>query len=173
MDRVTKTNEVTLLHGTFSAAKSAVVLEFKGLTVDKDTTFRKSIRDGKAQYRVSKNTLLRLAVKDTTFESLSAHFKGATAVATTENDVVALAKAVHLFLKDNPAASFKGAILDGKSVTVKEFQTIAELPSREVLIGKLLFLMQYPISGLAIALEQIRKQKAGPDSDPDTAPDAA
>jgi len=133
----------------------------------------KSIRDGKAQYRVSKNTLLRLAVKDTSFESLSAHFKGATAVATTENDVVALAKAVHLFLKDNPAATFKGAILDGKSVTVKEFQTIAELPSREVLIGKLLFLMQYPISGLAIALEQIRKQKAGPDSGPDAAPDAA
>jgi large subunit ribosomal protein L10 len=82
-------------------------------------------------------------------------------VATTENDVVALAKAVHLFLKDNPAASFKGAILDGKTVTVKEFQTIAELPSREVLIGKLLYLMQYPISGLAIALEQIRKQKEG------------
>jgi large subunit ribosomal protein L10 len=161
MDRETKRTEVAQLQGTFNAAKSAVVLEFKGLTVEKDTAFRKSIRDSKGQYRVSKNTLLRLAVKETAFETLSPHFKGATAVATTEHDVVALAKAVNNFLKDNPAAMFKGAILDGKSVTVKEFQIIAELPSREVLISKLLYLMQYPVSGIAQVLDQIRKQKEG------------
>ena len=161
MDRETKRTEVAQLQGTFNAAKSAVVLEFKGLTVEKDTAFRKSIRDSKGQYRVSKNTLLRLAVKETAFETLSPHFKGATAVATTEHDVVALAKAVNNFLKDNPAAMFKGAILDGKAVTVKEFQIIAELPSREVLISKLLYLMQYPVSGIAQVLDQIRKQKEG------------
>lgn len=161
MDRETKRNEVTQLQGTFSLAKSAVVLEFKGLTVEKDTAFRKSIRDSKGQYRVSKNTLLRLAVKQTAFETLSPHFKGATAVATTEHDVVALAKAVNNFLKDNPAAIFKGAILDGKSVTAQEFKIIAELPSREVLISKLLYLMQYPVSGLAQVLDQIRQQKEG------------
>jgi large subunit ribosomal protein L10 len=161
MDRETKRNEVAQLQGTFSAAKSAVVLEFKGLTVEKDTAFRKSIRDSKAQYRVSKNTLLRLAVKATAFETLSHHFKGATAVATTEHDVVALAKAVNTFLKDNPAATFKGAILDGKNVTAQEFKIIAELPSREVLISKLLYLMQYPVSGLVQTLDQIRKQKEG------------
>ncbi len=159
MDRETKQTEVAHLQGTFSAAKSAVVLEFKGLTVVKDTAFRKSIRDSKAQYRVSKNTLLRLAVKSTVFETLSPHFKGATAVATTEHDVVALAKAVNTFLKDNPAAKFKGAILDGKNVTAQEFKIIAELPSREVLISKLLYLMQYPVSGLVQTLDQIRKQK--------------
>ncbi len=161
MDRETKRNEVTQLQGTFSLAKSAVVLEFKGLTVEKDTAFRKSIRESKGQYRVSKNTLLRLAVKQTVFETLSPHFKGATAVATTEHDVVALAKAVNNFLKDNPAAIFKGAILDGKSVTAQEFKIIAELPSREVLISKLLYLMQYPVSGLAQVLDQIRQQKEG------------
>ena len=161
MEREQKHAEVAQLKGTFSKATSAVVLGFKGLTVDKDTSFRKSIRESKGQYRVSKNTLLRLAVKESPFESLSEHFKGATAVATTESDVVALAKAVNNFLKDNPAASLKGAILDGKSVTAAEFKQIAELPSREVLIGKLLYLMQYPISGLAVALEAIRKQKEG------------
>lgn len=159
MDRDQKRNEVALLKGTFSSATSAVVLGFKGLTVDKDTSFRKSVREGKAQYRVSKNTLFRLAVKETAFESLSEHFKGATAVATSETDVVSLAKAVHTFLKDNPAVEFKGAILDGKPVSKTEFQAIAELPSRDVLISKLLYLMQYPISGLAVALEAIRKQK--------------
>jgi large subunit ribosomal protein L10 len=161
MEREQKRTEVAQLKGTFTTAKSAVVLGFKGLTVDKDTSFRKSIRDSKAQYRVSKNTLLRLAVKETVFEGLSEHFKGATAVATTQNDVVGLAKAVHNFLKDNPGASLKGAILDGKAVTLGEFKIIAELPSREVLIGKLLYLMQYPISGIAVALEAIRKQKEG------------
>ena len=161
MEREQKRTEVTQLKGTFATAKSAVVLGFKGLTVDKDTSFRKQIRDSKAQYRVSKNTLLRLAVKETAFEGLSEHFKGATAVATTENDVVGLAKAVHNFLKDNPGANLKGAILDGKAVSLGEFKIIAELPSREVLIGKLLYLMQYPISGIAVVLEAIRKQKEG------------
>ncbi len=161
MEREQKRTEVAQLKGTFSTAKSAVVLGFKGLTVVKDTTFRKSIRESQAQYRVSKNTLLRLAVKESMFEGLSEHFKGATAVATTEHDVVALAKAVNNFLKDNPAASLKGAILDGKTVSAAEFKVIAELPSRDVLIGKLLYLMQYPISGLAVALEAIRKQKEG------------
>lgn len=161
MEREQKRTEVAQLKGTFTAAKSAVVLGFKGLTVDKDTSFRKQIRDSKGQYRVAKNTLFRLAVKDTAFEGLSEHFKGATAVATTGTDVVAIAKAVNNFLKDNPGASFKGAILDGKAVSASEFKVIAELPSREVLIGKLLYLMQYPISGLAVALEAVRKQKEG------------
>jgi len=159
MEREQKRTEVAQLKGTFSTAKSAVVLGFKGLTVVKDTSFRKSIRESHAQYRVSKNTLLKLAVKESQFESLSEHFKGATAVATTENDVVALAKAVNNFLKDNPAANLKGAILDGKAVSMAEFKQIAELPSRDVLIGKLLYLMMYPISGIAVALEAIRKQK--------------
>ena len=161
MEREQKRTEVAQLKVTFAAAKSAVVLGFKGLTVDKDTSFRKSIRDSKAQYRVSKNTLLRLAVKETAFAGLSEHFKGATAVATTENDVVAMAKAIHTFLKDNPGVNLKGAVLDGKAVTLGEFKIIAELPSREVLIGKLLYLMQYPISGIAVALDAIRKQKEG------------
>lgn len=161
MDRNQKTAEVTELKGTFSAATTAVVLEFKGLTVEKDTAFRKSIRDGKGQYRVAKNTMLRLAVQETAFAPLAAHFKGASAVATTSEDVIALAKAVNAFLKDNPAASFKAGVMDGKEISFKEIQTLADLPSREVLIGKLLYLMQYPISGLAIALDQIRKQKEG------------
>jgi large subunit ribosomal protein L10 len=161
MDRQQKNAEVARLKDTLAAAKSAVVLEFKGLTVVKDTAFRKSMREGKARYRVSKNTLLRLAVKETPFEELSQHFKGSTAVATSSHDVVILAKAIQTFLKDNPAVTFKGAILDGQKVTPAEFQAIAELPSREVLIGKLLYLMQYPIAGMVIALEAVRKQKAG------------
>ena len=159
MDRQQKHNQVADLKQTFAGVNTAVVLEFKGLTVVKDTAFRKSIRDSKGHYRVAKNTLLRLAVKETPFESLGTQFKGNSAVATTKDDIVSLAKAIQTFLKDNPAATFKAAIMDGKSVTPDEFKAIAELPSRDALIGKLLFLMQYPIQGLAVALEAIRKQK--------------
>ncbi|MDR0498885.1 MAG: 50S ribosomal protein L10 [Holophagales bacterium] len=159
MDRIKKQNEIKELKGTFASAKSAVILGFKGLTVDKDTVLRRTLRESKAHYRVSKNTLLRLAVKETSFEPLTDHFKGATAVATSDSDVVGLAKTIYNFLKENPTVTFKGAILDGQLTTVKDFQTIAELPSRETLIGKLLYLMQYPISGLAVALDQIRQKK--------------
>lgn len=161
MEKSKKISEVAELKETFSAAKTAVVVEFKGLTVVKDTAFRKSIRDSQSQYRVSKNTLLRLAVKGTAFETLAGQFKGASAIATTQKDAIALAKAVQGFLKDNPAVTFKAAIMDGKALSAMELQAIAELPSRDVLIGKLLYLMQYPISGLAIALDGIRQQKEG------------
>ncbi|MDR2698012.1 MAG: 50S ribosomal protein L10 [Holophagales bacterium] len=159
MDRIQKQNEIKELKGAFASSKSAVVLEFKGLKVDKDTVLRRTLRENKAQYRVSKNTLLRLAVKETDFEPLDVHFKGATAVATSNGDVVGLAKTIYNFLKENPTVTFKGAILDGQPISVKDFQAIAELPSRETLIGKLLYLMQYPISGLAVALDQIRQKK--------------
>jgi large subunit ribosomal protein L10 len=159
MDRTQKQNEVKGLKAAFADAKSAVVLEFKGLSVEKDTVLRRNLRASKVHYRVSKNTLLRLAVKETGFELLASHFSGSTAVATAGSDVVGLAKAIYGFLKENPTVTFKAAILDGQPASAAEFQTIAELPSRETLIGKLLFLMQYPISGLAVALDQIRQKK--------------
>jgi large subunit ribosomal protein L10 len=159
MDKIQKQHEVKLLKDTFASAKSAVVLGLKGLTVEKDTILRRSLRDNSVHYRVSKNTLLRLAVKETGFEQLAEHFKGSTAVATSNGDVVGMAKAIHTFMKENPSVTFKGAVLDGHPSTIAEFQEIAELPTREVVIGKLLYLMQYPISGLVIALDQIRKKK--------------
>ncbi len=161
MEKNKKFAEVAELKETFSSATSAVVIEFKGLVVGKDTAFRKTIRESKAQYRVSKNTLLRLAVKDTSFDALGGSFKGASAIATTNVDVVAMAKAVNGFLKDNPAATFKAGVMDGQLFDAKQLQVLADLPSRDVLIAKLLYLMTYPISGLAVVLEGVRKQKAG------------
>ena len=161
MEKSLKTTEIADLKKAFSGATTAVVLEFKGLSVEKDTAFRKSIRESKARYRVGKNTLMRLAAKDTALESLSGSFKGNSSVAVTQDDVVALAKALNGFLKDNPAATFKAGVMDGKQITMKDIEMLATLPSRETLIAKLLYLMQYPVSGLAVALEGIRKQKAG------------
>ena len=161
MEKTLKTAEIADLKETFSGATTAVVLEFKGLTVEKDTAFRKSIREGKGAYRVGKNTLMRLAAKGTPVEPLAGSFKGNSSVAVTNEDVVALAKALNGFLKDNAAATFKAGVMDGKQITMKDIETLANLPSRNELIAKLLYLMKYPISGLAVALEGVRKQKAG------------
>jgi large subunit ribosomal protein L10 len=161
MERERKRTEVTQLNETFATAKSAVVLGFKGLKVEKDTQFRKQIRDNNAKYRVSKNTLLRLAVKGTSFDGLSKYFKEVSAVATTECDVVGMVSVINSFLKENPGVSFKCAILDGNEVSFSDFKIIAELPPREVLIGRLLYLMHYPITGIAVVLDAICKQKEG------------
>ena len=159
MEREQKHAEVIQLNKKFTTAKSAVVLGFVGLTADKDTSFRKQIRDSKAKYQVSKNTLLKLAIKGTAFEGLSTHFHNVSAVATTDGDAVGMASAINNFLKDNPKVGFKGAILDGQVTAFDEFKIIAELPSREVLIGKLAYLMQYHIASIAIVLDAVRKQK--------------
>lgn len=161
MEREQKRLEVTQLHKTLDTAKSAVVLGFTELAADRDTLFRKQIRDHKAQYRVAKNTLLRLAAKETAFNSLSGHFKNSSAIVVTEQDAAGMVTTIHNFLKENPKVSFKGAILDGKEVTFDEFKMIAGLPSREILIGKLLYLMQYPISSIAAVLAAVEKQKEG------------
>lgn len=159
MQKNKKAAEVSELKKTFQGAKSVVVFEFKGLTVETDTAFRKSIRDNQGQYRVGKNTLLRLAAKDTAFEGLTPHFKGSSSMAATSADMIAFAKTLHDFLKENPAVTFKAGLSEGKELGFKDIQQLANLPSREVLIAKLLYLMKYPISGLVIALEAIRKQK--------------
>jgi large subunit ribosomal protein L10 len=121
---------------------------------------------------VVKNTLALIAVKDSPLTALKEQFTGETAVAYNTTDAVALAKALTKFAKDVPAVQFKGAMLSGQVVAATEIQNIANLPSREELIAKVLYLMQHPIRGLAVVLngtirnvavvlDQIAKQKGG------------
>ena len=111
-------------------------------------------------------------MKDSPLTALKEQFSGPTAVAFNATDAVALAKALTKFAKDVPAVSFKGAMLNGQIVPADQIQTIANLPSREELVAKLLYLMQSPIRGLAtvlqanirnlaVVIDQIAKQKGG------------
>ena len=134
------------------SATNAFVLDFKGITVPQVTELRKQIRETGSEYVVIKNTLALIAVKDTPLKSLSHHFTGMTAVAYNTTDAVALAKVLTKFAKDVPTVQFKGALLAGQVVAANEIQNIANLPSREELIAKLLYLMQHPIRGLAVVL---------------------
>jgi len=152
------------------SATNAFVLDFKGITVPQVTELRKQVRESGSQYMVIKNTLALIAVKDTPLTKLSGHFSGMTAVAYNTTDPVALAKVLTKFAKDVPTVHFKGAMLGGQVVAATDIQTIANLPSREELVAKLLYLLQSPIRGLAtvlaanirnlaVVIDQVRQQK--------------
>ena len=157
------------------SATNAFVLDFKGITVPQVTELRKQVRETGSDYVVIKNTLALIAVKDTPLTKLSGHFSGMTAVAYNTTDAVALAKVLTKFAKDVPTVQFKGAMLGGQVVAATEIQNIANLPSREELISKVLYLMQHPLRGLAVVLNgtirnfavvlnEIGKQKGGGES---------
>lgn len=151
-------------------ATNAFLIDFKGITVPQVTELRKQIREAGSDYIVVKNTLALIAVKDSPLTQLKQHFSGMTAVAYNATDAVALAKALTRFAKDVPAVQFKGVLVNGLAVPTTEIQNIANLPTREELVSKLLFLLQSPVRGLvtvlsanirnlAVVLDQIAKQK--------------
>ena len=138
----TKQRDLEALTQSLQSAKSAMVVSFAGLTVNKDQEFRNTLRTAGARYQVVKNTLARRAVKDTQFEQAAESFKGVTAIAWTEGDPVVLSKAMSKFMKDNADFySFKSGVIDGKLIDLAQLTTIASLPSKEELISKLLFVL--------------------------------
>jgi len=140
--RERKQEDLTALTERLSNSKSAMVVSFNKLTVNKDQEFRHHLREAGAEYQVVKNTIARLAIKGTPYEGASEFFKGVTAIAWTENDPVVLSKAVTKFVKDNgDVFSFKAGVVEGRVVDLKQVESIASLPSKEVLISKLLFVI--------------------------------
>ncbi len=173
MNRTEKTESIDKMQGEIGQATNAFLIDFRGITVPQVTELRRQVRDTESQYLVVKNTLALLALKDSPMIGLKDQFSGHTAVAYNSGDPVALAKALTKFAKDVPAVQFKGAMLDGQIVAASQIESIASLPSREELIGKMLFLMLYPIQGLvtvlnanirnlAVVLDQIAKQRDEP-----------
>jgi large subunit ribosomal protein L10 len=172
MNRDEKAQAISELEAAIGSATNAFLIDFKGITVPQVTELRRQVRDTNSKYIVVKNTLALIAVKDSPLTQLKGAFAGPTAIAYNTNDAVALAKALTKFAKDVPSVQFKGALLNGQALPAAQIQAIASLPSREELLGKLLYLMQHPIRGLAtvlqanirkvaIVLDQIAKQKDG------------
>jgi len=170
MNREEKAQAISDFAEGLGKATNAFVFDFKGITVPQVTELRKQVRESGSEYVVVKNTLALIAMKDTPLQKLDTHFTGMTAVAYNTTDPVALAKVLTKFAKDVPTVQFKGALLAGQIVAANEIQNIANLPSRDELLSKLLYLMQHPIRGLAVVLngtirniavvlDQIAKQK--------------
>ncbi|HEX2639689.1 MAG TPA: 50S ribosomal protein L10, partial [Pyrinomonadaceae bacterium] len=159
--RETKQKDLAALTESLQKAKSAMVVSFTGLTVTKDQEFRNSLREAGAQYQVVKNTLARIAVKDTQFEQATESFKGVTAIAWTENDPVVLSKAVSKFMKDNADKyTFKTGVVDGKLVNLKQVESIASLPSKEELISKLLYVLNAQAQRIVTVINAVPRDLA-------------
>jgi large subunit ribosomal protein L10 len=153
MNKEEKQQTVESLGEQFRSLDSAFLINYKGLKVVDTTELRRKIRDIDGCYVVVKNTLALLAAKQTKLEQLEPFFEGPTAVAYHHKDVVGLAKLLTEISKSNPNFAFKAALVEGKVVPTSEIQAIAALPSREVMLSKLVFILKAPVQRLATVLK--------------------
>ena len=145
----------------FDGAASAVVVDYRGLTVEQDTALRKQLREAGVTYKVYKNTMIRFAAKGTAFEALEPNLEGPTALAVSKTDATAPARILANFAKTADKLELKGGVVEGTYYDQKGIQVIATIPSREILLGKLLGSIQSPITNMARVLNQIAESKAG------------
>ena len=153
--RADKTAAVETLEGMFKGADVAILVDYKGINVPQVTELRSQLRKAKSSYRVVKNSLAKRALKGTTFETLSSHFEGTTAVAYTNGDPVALAKTLTTFMKTVPALQIKAAVVQGQSLKAAEVASLATLPGKPELYAKLLFVLQAPMVSLVRVLNAV------------------
>ena len=142
-----------------SGAASAVLVDYRGLTEEQDTQLRKQLREAGLTYKVYKNTMINFAVKGTEFEALAPHLEGPTALAVSKDDATAPARILNDFAKTATALEMKAGIVEGTYYDAKGMAVIATIPSRDVLLGKLLGSIQSPIANLARVLNQIAEAK--------------
>ncbi len=161
MNKTEKAEMVEALSGDLAKSSNAILFAFAGLKVPEVTELRRQVRGTQSKYLVVKNTLALRATKGTALESVAEHFTGATAVAYNQSSPVALAKVLTTFAKANPNLVFKAAVIEGKAVAASEIKAIAEMPSREELVARLLFLMQSPLRRLVTVLNGPVRNLAG------------
>ncbi len=154
MNREQKQQLVEALHAEWSEASSAVVVHYRGLSVGESGELRGALHQSGISFRVVKNTLARRAAEDTGFVAAKPLFTGPIAVAYG-NDPVAMAKALSEFAKSHKALEIRGGVLDGKQIDPAQITALASLPSREVLLAKLLGSMQSPIAGFVRTLSEV------------------
>src|SRR5262247_1354715 len=152
VSRAEKEQELQDLTAAFSAANTAILVDYKGLNVPQVTELRRQLRGAKANYKVVKNTLAKRASKGTKLATLEAHFEGTTAIAYTGDDAVALAKTLTTFMKGAPTLKIKAAVLQGEAIQPTAVADLASLPGRPELYAKLLFLLQAPMQQLVSVL---------------------
>jgi len=145
VSRAEKEQELQDLAAAFTAADTAILVDYRGLSVPAVTELRRQLRGAKANYKVVKNTLAKRASKGTKLASLEAHFEGTTAIAYTGEDAVALAKALTAFMKGAPTLSIKAAVVAGQAIQPAQVTDLATLPGKPELYAKLLFLLQAPM----------------------------
>jgi len=153
MNKEEKQQTVDSLSEQFRSISSAFLIDYRGLKVVDATELRRKIREINGCYVVVKNTLAMRAAKQTKLEKLEPYFQGPTAVAYHPKDVVGMAKLLTEIGKGNPNFAFKAELVEGKVVPATDIQAIASMPSREVMLSKLVFLLKAPLQRLNMVLK--------------------
>ena len=141
-----------------NGAATAVVVDYRGLTVEQDTKLRKQLREAGITYKVYKNTMVNFAVKGTDFEGLSAHLEGPTAIAVSKDDATAPARILYNFSKEAEALELKAGVVEGTYYDTEGIKVIATIPSRDELLAKFLGSIQSPITNFARVIKQIAEK---------------
>ena len=148
------------ISANIAGAQSVVLVDYRGLTVEQDTELRKQLREAGVTYKVYKNTFMTRAFKGTEFEGLAPYLNGPSAVAISTTDATAPARVLAEFAKKANKLEIKGGVVEGNVYDAKGMDAIASIPSREVLISKLLGSMQSPIANFARVINQIAEKQA-------------
>lgn len=154
-----KEEEVKKLAEKMQKSSLVLLTDYRGINVSDVTELRKNLRNANGSYSVIKNNITRRAFKECNIDGLDEFLVGPTAVITAEESYLDSLKAVYEYSKNNDFYKIKAGVIDGKVVTAEELMTLAKLPSREVLIAKLAGCLLGNISKLAVALDQVAKQK--------------
>ncbi len=141
-------------------AKGVVLVDYRGLTVAQDTELRRNARKEDVLYKVYKNTMVKLAIEDTEWSELKKDLDGPTAVVISKNDATAPARIMADFAKDAKALERKSGVVEGTYYDSEGIKVIATIPSREVLLSRLLGSLQSPIANLARVLNQVAEKQA-------------
>jgi large subunit ribosomal protein L10 len=163
--KIQKTDELKSLKDKLPKSKITIFTSFskageKGLSVAQMTQLKRMLRSLNSEYFVTKKTLIDIAVKDKNYDGLDIYsMDGSIGIVMGQEDAFDIAKKVYEFSKKNPALHFWGAVLEDKFLGKDAFLEIAKLPSKEVLIGRLLGMLTYPMRGLAVALSEIAKKQ--------------
>ena len=139
-------------------AQSVVLVDYRGLTVEQDTRLRKELREAGIVYKVYKNTMMNFAFKGTEFEALAEYLEGPSAVAISTTDATAPARIICKFAKEAKALEVKGGVVEGTAYDAKGIAAIAEIPSREELLSRLLGSMQSPVTNFARVMKQLAEK---------------
>ena len=150
---------VSALVDRLKNAQAGVIADYRGLTVAQDTELRKKLREAGVEYTIVKNTLTRFAANEVGLNDLDPILHGPSALATSTTDVVAPAKILVEFAKDNEQLEIKAGFVDGKVIDANEVKVYASIPSKEVLISKMLGSLQAPIGSLVRTLDAIAKKE--------------
>jgi large subunit ribosomal protein L10 len=166
------------LRNELATVSTVILSTFQGITVEQDSQLRRSVEAIGGKYQVVKNTVAEHAAAGTPAEALLKNLKGTNSIAYIKTDPVSLAKVLNKVAKDVPAFQFRAGLVEGRVISIQEIAMLSDMPSKEELIGKVMFLLNSPAQRLATALgalprnlavvvsEAVKAEKFGPGSAP-------